>query len=375
MKKVLALVLCFCMALSLTACKSGDYEKAKKLFDAGKYEEALALYEKLGDYEDSAEKALFSRYHIAYNTHYIAATNAFYAIRNGEEAGMDEAAILAEYEKALSIFEDLGDYDDSREMVEKIKKEMVALLAEDAVREVLDLYEAGSAGAATVLNTYLETTEQGGMQYPYAFAFIERAKDVLEEDPDLAYFLANTIVTWAEKTNVSEYSADALYYDFPRLHWRTREVGETVVLGTCRQEKGGDVQPIKWIVLEKEGDKMLLLSQKGLRRGVRTEGYKSALETAFTYDELRMIDSLSAIRDLSAAEYAKYGERAGICTATYAAFTETGSGVYKINARHEWQIEKLDETPVSWFIEGGEIVGGAGSTEVYCRPAVWITVK
>lgn len=55
MKRILALLLTVCMAVSLCGCSSSDYKKAVSLLDAGEYADAITLLEELGDYEDSAE--------------------------------------------------------------------------------------------------------------------------------------------------------------------------------------------------------------------------------------------------------------------------------------------------------------------------------
>ena len=53
-------VLCFCLAvalcLCLCACQSSDYKKAVSLMETGEYEQAIAIFEALGDYEDSVQK-------------------------------------------------------------------------------------------------------------------------------------------------------------------------------------------------------------------------------------------------------------------------------------------------------------------------------
>lgn len=51
--------LCCLMLLCtiLTGCSSNKYEKANELYDNGEYQSALELYEQLGDYEDSLKKA------------------------------------------------------------------------------------------------------------------------------------------------------------------------------------------------------------------------------------------------------------------------------------------------------------------------------
>lgn len=60
MKKIIALAICavmvFSVAFCLVGCDSDAYKEANDLFEVGKYEDALLLYKKIPDYEDSAEK-------------------------------------------------------------------------------------------------------------------------------------------------------------------------------------------------------------------------------------------------------------------------------------------------------------------------------
>lgn len=64
-KKLISLFLCVAMictvCLCLTSCKSSDYKEAVALLEAGNYEEAKAIFEALGDYEDSQQ--YLSRFH------------------------------------------------------------------------------------------------------------------------------------------------------------------------------------------------------------------------------------------------------------------------------------------------------------------------
>ena len=62
MKKILICMLVLALALALTGCRSGDYRKAQKLFEAEEYDEASRLYASLSDYKDSAEKLKECRY-------------------------------------------------------------------------------------------------------------------------------------------------------------------------------------------------------------------------------------------------------------------------------------------------------------------------
>lgn len=97
MKKVISLVLAFAMCLSLCACGKADaYESAVALMEAGNYEEAVAAFTELGDYEDSAQKLEECENILAY----------------AEAVALFEAE---QYEDALAIFTTLGNYQDSLE--------------------------------------------------------------------------------------------------------------------------------------------------------------------------------------------------------------------------------------------------------------------
>ena len=53
-------VLAICLVL--TGCDSSQYKKATSLYEAGDFEAAASLFEELGDYENSAEMALACKY-------------------------------------------------------------------------------------------------------------------------------------------------------------------------------------------------------------------------------------------------------------------------------------------------------------------------
>ncbi len=73
-----------------------NYKKATKLMDNGNYQEAYSVFNRLKDYEDSRDKAIYCRYN--------------WALELKEDG---------DYGKAMSFFEKLGDYKDSKaQMVE-----------------------------------------------------------------------------------------------------------------------------------------------------------------------------------------------------------------------------------------------------------------
>ena len=57
MKKALSLIVCIVMLMTLclafSSCNSQEYSRALELIEKGEYEEAKAIFEKLGDYKDS----------------------------------------------------------------------------------------------------------------------------------------------------------------------------------------------------------------------------------------------------------------------------------------------------------------------------------
>lgn len=95
MKKIISILLVTVMLLSiLTGCDSADYKKAQNLYAEGNYAEAAAIFAELGDYEDSKQMVTACAY--------------------GEAAVAFEKG---DYETALAGFTALGDYEDAPERV------------------------------------------------------------------------------------------------------------------------------------------------------------------------------------------------------------------------------------------------------------------
>lgn len=91
MKKAICMVCVLAICLALAGCDSSQYKKATSLYEAGDFEAAASLFEELGDYENSAEMALACKY-----------TYAAQLLENGD------------YDAAKEIFEKLDNYADSK---------------------------------------------------------------------------------------------------------------------------------------------------------------------------------------------------------------------------------------------------------------------
>ncbi len=91
MKKIVGMAL-IVMMLVLCGCKSEDYKKAQSLLEYNRYDEAQTIFEELGDYQDSRDLVKECKYRKAENLY---------------EKDFN-------YSDAQAIYKELGDYKDSR---------------------------------------------------------------------------------------------------------------------------------------------------------------------------------------------------------------------------------------------------------------------
>lgn len=136
MRKACALLLTLALALLLGGCAATDYRRAGELYAAGKLEAALAAYEALGDYKDSAAQAVRIRYDLG------------------------TAAMAAEdWETAAGYFRDLH-YNDSEALLEKCEHAPIAAAVEDyldALEPLVTERLKGTAAQQSELKQILET--------------------------------------------------------------------------------------------------------------------------------------------------------------------------------------------------------------------------
>ena len=85
------------MVLCLCGCDSSDYKKAVSLMESGDYAEAEQIFSELGDYENSAEMLTECRY-----------AQALELFEQGE------------YKQAYPMFRELGDYKDSKTIMKSL---------------------------------------------------------------------------------------------------------------------------------------------------------------------------------------------------------------------------------------------------------------
>lgn len=172
MKKFVALLLCLLFALTLCACDSQDYKKATRLMQSGDYEAAKVIFDKLGDYEDSAQMSKRCTYNMAmldYNEgRYEEAKKGFSQLGNYNDAATmckkcdynaaNRMLQKGKYEEAYNLFAALGTYEDSAERAEEAKWGMLYQYIEENGTYHEDLEH-------TVLSMNVESDDENSQEH------------------------------------------------------------------------------------------------------------------------------------------------------------------------------------------------------------------
>lgn len=204
---IICAVIALVAILNLVIIPNAKYSKAIKLMDAGMYEEAIAAFNALDGYKDSAEQIVIAE--SALNE--IACEKKY----NDAIALMDAEM----YEDAISTFDALGGYKDSIDMITACNTAILDGQYNDAVA----LMEAGKFYEAT--NAFLELDD-------YRDSF-EKANYCFEE-----------------------YKTELLI---------SANVGDYVIFGAYEQDNASNGwEAVEWLVLEKQGDQILVVSKYAL---------------------------------------------------------------------------------------------------------------
>lgn len=135
MKRIILIILSLTLLLCLTGCKSSDYKDACLLQESGAYQAALDIFEGLGSYKDSAERAQLCANILTYQ----------------EAAALQGAE---EYKEAAELFGEIAGYEDAAARGELCRAWAEALEAYNSAYAELSknnasLEEAISAGETT----------------------------------------------------------------------------------------------------------------------------------------------------------------------------------------------------------------------------------
>lgn len=226
-KKIAAIaipIVCACIALAVLTVTvfipNKRYNDAVALMESGDYEAAITAFEAMDGYKDSEAQILNCRTAIL-DAEYDSAVRLF---QEGK------------YEEAIEAFEALAGYRDSKDQITLCKTAIKDAEYDKAMEllnrgEYIDAYTAFSA-----LNGYKDSRK--------------RKKEILTIDPTVAYYFA--------------------------------EVGDTITFGRYEQDnnRNNGAEDIKWTVLAKEENRLLLISQYDIESlPYNSSGGKTTWET------------------------------------------------------------------------------------------------
>ena len=188
MKRIIYIIFVLLLAFSLCGCSIinniQNYKAAEELYAAGNLESAADIYETLGEYKDSADKALVCRYEMACT-----------------------AFEKEEYKEAGELFGALGDYKDSADMAEKCRREV-------GMRENADYSFLADMETMTNAKIYCEPfdwfTEYGHGNYECFMAeldLLEKYEEAIFYDQEL-HELAKMYIDGIEKQKSSVSASD-----------------------------------------------------------------------------------------------------------------------------------------------------------------------
>ena len=234
------LVIAAVLVVTMVIIPGNNYRNAIALQQAGKYEEAIAAFEALNGYSDSASQ--------------IEACRESIRQRDYQEAVALQQS--GKYEEAITAFEALNGYSDSASQIE-------------ACRESIRQRDYQAAVALQQVGKYDEATR--------AFEALNGYGDSASQITETKYLKAKDLTAKGDYagavaifTGIKDYKdADSLLKNDANLAAAARDakysVGNYVTFGHYPQTSGGnDSTEIEWLVLARYGNKALLVSRYGL---------------------------------------------------------------------------------------------------------------
>ena len=285
-------VIAFVIVLITVIIPNQKYNAAVELYNAGKYEEAIAAFTALDGYKDSAEQIVNSKYSIAtelYNAgkyeEAIAAYTALDGYKDSEEQILSckyiEATELydaGKYEEAITAFAALNTYKDSTAQIEKCK---TAIKDQDyaiAMRLYIAHQYEDAIAAYIALDGYKDSAAQiekcetaiKDEKYAYAVELYKAAK------------YGDAIAAFSE---LDGYKDSAAKVKEIKKIFSDASVGSTVLFGSYYQKnRWSGKEAIEWIVLAKSGHKLLLISKYALSSGKYDNIYNNKYNAKITWE-------------------------------------------------------------------------------------------
>ena len=277
---------------SANAIREDKYNKAISDAEQGQYDTAFIIFNELGSYKDSSQRVKYyalrkAEIMQAYSTDAAAIDGiasgyvllgdyldcperAVVLTARAEKVRADKyssalaAAEQGQYDTAISIFNELGSYKDSSQRVTYYTLRKTEIM--QANSGDITIWESIAAAYAAMGN-YLDCPER-------AAAMLSKKDTHLEEKYNTAVTLAKAgkyyeaYIVFVELGGYkdSEAQANALLKAHPVIQYNLAEVGDYITFGAYEQDANtsNGKEPIEWLVLAKENDRLLVISRYAL---------------------------------------------------------------------------------------------------------------
>ena len=354
----------FVIVLTTVILPKQKLNKAMGLLDAGDYEAAYALLEEIGNSDAIASSKNDRALALINSGDYEAA----YALL--EEIGNSDAISSSKYDRAVALI-DSGDYEAAYALLEEIGNSDA--IASSKYDRAVALIDSGDYEAALILLNNLNYKDS-----------------------------ENQI----ENCYIGKFGAEKYQYI------KSLQVGDTYTFGSYEQDNNtaNGKEDIEWIVLDKDGMSLLLISKYGLDCQLYNTSYSSVkwescslrkwlnesfLNAAFSEEEQAMIPSVTVSADknpsystspgnsttdqvflLSITEVNKYfsSDSARQCQGTAYCYAQ---GALKSSEGFCWWLRSPGCNPIhAAYVHDGSVYN-YGGTVYYgeaVRPALWVTL-
>ena len=334
----------FVILLATVIIPNSKYNSAMELYNAGKYDEAISAFEALNGYKDSSTQIELCKtaindqeYHAAVtlynNGKYDEAISAFEALNGYKDSSAQielcKAAIKdqeyyaavelynnGKYEEAIALFESLNDYMDSVAQIDACNTAIENQKKEVIYNSAVELYNAGKYSEAitkfSAINDYKDSN-----------TLINECTEALnDQNYNTAISLFNA-GNYKEAIRVFETlrgykDSEKKLAEIKTLYYKElfskASVGSYVHFGAYEQnnDTSDGKEDIEWLVLAKNGNKMLLISRYELdcqsynssrtdvtweTCSLRTWLNGTFINNAFSSDEQAMIQNTTVTAD------------------------------------------------------------------------------
>ena len=366
--------------------KEEKYDAAVELYNAGKYDDSISAFEALKGYKDSESQ--------------------IEKIKDEKYAAAVELYNAGKYDDSISAFEALKGYKDSESQIEKIKDEKYAA--------AIELYNVGkyddAISAFEALNGYKDSEAQ-----------IEKCKTAIKDEKYAAaielYNAGNYEDAISAFTALDGYKDSAAKVkEIYKQLLSDVSVGSTVFFGSYEQDNNtsNGKENIEWLVLARDGDRVLLISRYALDcheydKGISNFTWETCslrewlngtfLSDAFSKEERAIIPNVTVSADkgigisttdqvflLSIKEVNEYfsSDEARKCAPTaYAIAQGVGESKYEVDGKATciWWLRSHEANDSDSVSVIGTVVDGNGARnslayfDFAVRPALWVSIE